>query len=123
MGLNVFQCHIEGCQTAVLLEGDVDATFTGSTIKDCTQGFVVREHADLIRQLGLPEETDPKALAQALQELVTTPVQERESKVKISGWGERLFGIAKGAPDYTLKLLQIANDPKVQQVISSLSSQ
>ncbi|WP_312271362.1 hypothetical protein [Pseudomonas sp.] len=120
MGLNVFQCHIEGCQTAVLLEGDVDATFTGSTIKDCTHGFVIRKHAGLMRQLGLPEETDPNVLAQALQALAVTPKSKQIAQVKEGLWQERLFGALQGAPEYTLKLLQIANDPRVQQVITWL---
>ncbi|MGP0147620.1 hypothetical protein [Pseudomonas oryzihabitans] len=120
MGIILDNCHAIGCKTGFLFEGDVNATMTNSTAQQCGEGFVVRPHAQLMRQLGLPEETDAQRLAAMLREVLATPPAKKVSKVKeLAGW---VFEGVKEAPDYTLKLLQIANHPQVQQLIQMLSS-
>lgn len=120
MGVTFDNCHAIGCKTGFLFEGDVKATVTNSTAQQCGDGFVVRPHAPLMRQLGLPEETDPQRLAAMLREVLATPPAKKVGKVKeLAGW---VFEGVKAAPDYTLKLLQIANHPQVQQLIQMLPS-
>lgn len=120
MGIEFNNIHVSGCKTAFLFEGDVNATVTNVFIQQCGEGFVVRPHAPLMRQLGLPEDTDAQRLAALLREVLATPPAKKENKVKeLAGW---LLDGAKAVPDYTLKLLQIANHPQVQQLIQMLSS-
>lgn len=120
MGISFDNIRVSNCNTAFLFEGDVNASVTNIFIQECVHGVVVRKHAPLMRQLGLPEETDGQRLAALLREVLATPPKKKESKVKeLAGW---LFEGVKVAPDYTLKLLQIANHPQVQQLIQMLSS-
>jgi hypothetical protein len=86
------------------------------------QGINIIRHAGLLDQLGLPKETDPKALADLLASLRGVPPHAREKVIRESGL---LSKLGRGVVDVSTvvnNIVSIAANPVVADIIRRLSS-
>ena len=83
-------------------------------------GFEV-EAPSLMRQLGLPHDTDPRVLLDWLSTLIQHPPNERAEIVKNQSFWEKA---GKVAPPLSVanSLLGIANSPTLNEIIRWISS-
>jgi len=83
---------------------------------------VTQREATLMEKLGLPNETDPKELAELLKLLLSIPEGNREAVVEQSSLLAKLKAYAIDGTTVASNIASLASDPHVQQLIQLLSS-
>lgn len=106
--------YAEGPDGGIHISGSKDVTSLRSKFVTTRRN----EIAVFLRDRGLPEDTNPILLSMALREMITGPVEQRESKARrlVSA----VFQGVKDGMDLTLKICQLASDPKINQIIDWL---
>jgi hypothetical protein len=74
----------------------------------------------LVRQLGLPQGTDPRQLAGLLAALTAVPERARKEAIQRTGLFRRLVAAGSDAAVLCTRILELAANPVVQEIISKL---
>jgi hypothetical protein len=75
--------HIEDCGTGISMPSDAPVEFNGLTIKGCVQAIEMRDPPSLLTSLGLPSDTPPQLLIEALNILQANSSSPLENKTEI----------------------------------------
>ena len=105
-------------------EGDIDLEIEGVHFLDNGEHGMnlVGPAAPLMRELGLPEDTNPRELAELLMQIQGRSKAEGEVLIKKSTFLEKFDGVTN-VTTITNNLLQLAANPNVLQIITYLWSQ
>ncbi|WP_024597876.1 hypothetical protein [Pseudoalteromonas sp. TAE56] len=105
----------------IRIEGDVELEGNNiHTANNGGQGINIIKHAGLMKQFGLPTDTDPKELAELLIAVRNAPNEEKQKVIENNSlWGKFSVG-ALNSTTLISNLINIASNPQTMQVVASL---
>jgi len=113
--------NIKNCGTAISMpSGGSGDTFIKTNIEDCETGLLYRDPPSLLASLGLPPDTPPQYLIEALEILQAhekEPENVRAEKIKSSKIGPFLQGAANVAA-----VIALALSPEAAPVLALLKA-
>lgn len=118
MAINMKNIVIDGCYTGISTHKDADLNVDGLEIKNTKNAIVVRDPRDLLHSLGLPRDTPPDHLIEAVRILVAAKTDSpavRNEKLRESKLVTWLGAVADLAG-----LAEMLLSPQAQTVVSSL---
>ncbi|ACV26450.1 hypothetical protein [Kangiella koreensis] len=122
MAIKIIDCHIENCGTGISTDGSVQIDISGTKIIGCKKAIEHRDPPGALQSLGLPENTPPNLLVEALEVLLKTQEQgpeksaEAVSKTRLFEW---LGGISN-ATSILANLVALQQSGFVQKLLSML---
>lgn len=114
--------HIENCGTGVSMSSDAPVEFNGLTIKGCQKAIEMRDPPSLLSSLGLPSETPPELLIEALKILQSNSSSPLEKKTEALQ-GSSLFnwlGASANLASITGLLIQAQQNGYINSIINML---
>lgn len=96
---------------------DIDGCHFSGNKKD---GLSLGQNVSLIEELGLPEDTSARELADLLRVLAATPADQRQTAVESSNAFRRWVARGVNAISLGSNLVTIASQPNVSEIISQL---
>lgn len=122
MAIKINGCHIEKCRTGISSSGDIELDISGTKIINCKKAIELRDPPGVLQSLGLPSDTPPNLLKEALGVLLATQKEfpekaaEAVSKTGLFDW---LRDIANST-SILANLVSLQQSGLVQQVLNLL---
>lgn len=108
-------------RNGISLNSGDDVELIGNIIKDSRYDAVrVYPQSSIMQQLGLPEDTDPRELAQLLDTLRNLPEGSRQAEVGRSGLFQRWATAGMNVISLGANLVTVAGAANVQELIKKL---
>lgn len=106
--------HVEGAETK-------NAVFNGCLAeRNKGHGFIGITNPAAMRELGLPEGTNPQPLVELLQVLQKSKPEERHAIASQEGWLKKVFANIQATTDTIDKIVKLAASNDLQAILTKL---
>lgn len=100
MGITIKNCHIENCGVGISTDNSINLDISGTSIVGCRKAIELRDKPGVLQSIGLPANTPPELLIEALTLLLnykdqeTEPLKDTLLKTKLFNWLDGTANVA-----------------------------